>query len=262
VVAKHKELNPDESKIAIIGGQVCQTKVRSLKRLRLDSFATLATLVYGLAMPQTAFAQGANPHVMTLGAARSGIVRSILVENGAHVEAGQVLVRLDCGPLEKEINFRTASLAAFEASLARVRNGPRPEEIAIAEAGLGVAIARAEEAHDALQRANGLQPGVTVTRAQLFVVERDARIADAQQLDAAKKLALLKAGSRVEDINEAQARRDAALAFLEEGNAEFDQCTIRAPASGTIQLEVTTGQIVSIYFPTPVAHLTADGPPK
>lgn len=229
-----------------------------MKRLRLTSVVLLSTLVCDQATAQTAAPQQPDPRVLTLGVARSGVVQSILLQSGAHVEAGQILLRLDCGPLEKEINFRAASLAAAEASLARVRNGPRPEEIAIAEAGLGVAMARADEAHDALQRANGLQPGVTVTRAQLFTVERDSRIADAQQLDAAKKLALLKAGSRVEDIDEAQARRDAAFAFLEEGKAELDQCTVRAPASGVVQFTITPGQFVSVFAPTPVAKLTID----
>lgn len=204
----------------------------------------------------------ATPIVLALGAARSGIVRSILVRNGAHVEAGQVLLQLDCRPLEKEIDFRAASLAAAEAVLARVRNGSRPEEIAIGEAALGVAVARAEEAKDALARANSLQVGVTVTRAQLLVTERDSRVADAQRRDAIKKLALLKVGSRMEDIAEAQAKRDAAAAFLEEGKAELDECTIRAPASGTVQVAVTTGQFVSIFLPTPVAELTIDERPK
>lgn len=226
------------------------------------SIVVWSTLAYDGAEAQTPVPQGANPHVLTLGAARSGVIESILVQNGDHVKAGQVLLRLDCGPLEKEVDFRTASLAAAEAALARVRNGPRPEEIAIAEAGLGVATARAEEARDALQRANGLQPGVTVTRAQLFAVEHDSRIADAQQIDATKKLALLKAGSRIEDVDEAQAKRDAAFAFLAEGKAEFDQCTIRAPASGAIRLMATMGQFVSTFSPTPLAQLTTDDSPR
>jgi multidrug resistance efflux pump len=229
-----------------------------LKRLRQISFAVLAALVCVDAKAQTAVPRGANPRQLTLGAARSGVIQSILVQNGAHVEAGQVLLQLDCRPLEQEINFRAASLAAAEASFARTRNGPRPEEIAIAEAGLGVAKARSEEAHDALDRANGLQPGVTVTRAQLFTVERDSRIADAQQLDAAKKLALLRAGSRIEDIEEAQARRDAASAFLEEGKAELGQCAVRAPAAGVIQFTATLGQFVSTFTPTPLAQLTVE----
>jgi HlyD family secretion protein len=232
-----------------------------LKRLQVFSFL-LSTASCAAAQAQTALPQPVDPHILTLGVARSGIVQSILVPSGAHVDAEQTLLRLDCGPLEKEIDFRAASLAAAEASLTRVRNGPRPEEIAIAEAGLGVSRARAEEAHDALQRANGLQAGVAVTRAQLFTVERDSRIADAQQLDASKKLALLKAGSRVEDVDEAQARRDAAFAFLEEGRSELAQCTVRAPASGIIRFTVTIGQSVSILLPTPVAQLTIDESPS
>jgi hypothetical protein len=65
----------------------------------------------------------------------------------------------------------------------------------------------------------------------LFAVERDSRIADAPQLDAAKKMALLKAGSRVEDIDEAQGRRAAAYAFLEEGKAESIRFNLPANSS-------------------------------
>jgi multidrug resistance efflux pump len=90
-----------------------------------------------------ASAQAPKAGVLSLGSARSGIVQATPAMNGEHVEAGRILIRLDCRPLEKEIDFRAASLAAAEASLTRVRNGPRPEEIAIAEAGLGVAAARA-----------------------------------------------------------------------------------------------------------------------
>jgi multidrug resistance efflux pump len=228
-----------------------------MKPLPLLLSAVLSALVCAQASAQTPKAG-----VLSLGSARSGIVQAILAKNGERVAVGQVLIRLDCRPLEKEIDYRSASLAAAEALLTRVRNGPRPEEIAIAEAGLGVSTARAEEAHGALWRANALQPGVTVTRAQLFNVERDSRIADAQQSDASKKLALLKAGSRIEDIDETRAKRDAAAALLEEGRAELDQCSIRAPASGVVQFTTTIGQFVSIYAPAPLATLTADENPN
>ena len=82
-------------------------------------------------------------------------MRAIDVVDGAHVEAGQVLVELDCEPLRKEIDVRAASLAAADAVYERVVNGPRPEKIAIGEAGVGVALARAEEARATLDRAHG-----------------------------------------------------------------------------------------------------------
>lgn len=213
---------------------------------------------FAAAAPTTAALAPQKPRALVLGVARSGIVQSIPVRDGAHVEAGQVLVQLDCRPLEKEIAFRAASLAAAEAAFERVRNGPRPEEVAIGEAGVGVAEARADEAHAALARANAMQVDVAITRAQLLVVERDDRITAAQLLDARKKLALLRAGSRVEDVAEAQARRDAAAALLDEGKADLEQCSVRAPAPGTVHVVATLGEFVSVYAPTPLVQMTTD----
>ena len=137
-------------------------------------------------------------------------------------------------------------------------NGPRPEEIAIGETGVGVAVARAEEARATLDRAHGLEVGVSITLAQLLVAERDLRVADAVLVDARKKLALLKVGSRFEDIAEAKARRDSASAFLDEAKAELDQGAVRAPAAGTVKVLVTSGQFVSTYAPTTLVQLTPD----
>jgi HlyD family secretion protein len=214
------------------------------------------------ALAQSAAGAAASPpshsRALTLGVARSGVVQAILVRDGAHVEKGQILVQQDCRSLEREIAFRAASLAAAEAAYERVRNGPRAEEIAIGEAGVGVAEARAEEARAALDRAGAMPIDVAITRAQLLVVERDSRIAAAQLLDARKKLALLRAGSRAEDVAEAEARRNAAAAFLDEGKADLEQCSVRAPAPGSVRVVATLGEFVSVFSATPLVELTAD----
>ena len=124
---------------------------------------------------------------------RAALVQAIHVADGAHVDAGQVLVELDCEPLTKEVDVRTANLGAAEANYERVVNGPRPEEIAIGEAGVGVAVARADEARAALDRAHAMEVGVSITLAQLLVVERDSRVADA-------------AGRRAQEARAAQGR--------------------------------------------------------
>ena len=222
------------------------------------SFRFLFALALALA-PSAALAQTQLQRTaLALGVAESGLVQAIHVADGAHVDAGQVLVELDCEPLRKEVDVRKASLAAAEANNERVVNGPRPEEIAIGEAGVGVAVARADEARAALDRAHAMEVGVSITLAQLLVVERDSRVADATLVDARKKLALLKAGSRFEDIDEAKARRDSAAALLDEGKAELDQCSVRAPAAGTVKILVTLGQFVSTYAPTTLVQLTPD----
>jgi multidrug efflux pump subunit AcrA (membrane-fusion protein) len=60
------------------------------------------------------------------------------------------------------------------------------------------------------------------------------------------------------NIAEAKARHDSAAAFLDEGKADLDQCSVRAPAAGTIKVLVTLGQFVSTYAPTTLVHLTPD----
>ena len=200
------------------------------------------------------------PKVFLLGVAVSGLVAKELVPDGAHVAAGDAILQMDCRPLEQEIKVRDAELAAAEAVYERVRNGPRPDEIAIGEANVGVAAARAEEALDAYNRLRALTEGVSVTRAQLLEGRRDQRITAAQLNDAQKRLALLHAGSREEDIAEALARRNAAAAELSLAQARLDQCTVRAPAAGTVEFIATPGQFVSEAVPTTLAKLTLDAP--
>jgi multidrug resistance efflux pump len=223
---------------------------RSLRYLSAVTPLFLASAALAQTQPQKI--------AMALGVAQSGVVRAIDVTDGAHVEHGQVLVELDCAPLMKEIDVRKAGLEAAEAAYERAVNGPRPEEIAIGEAGVGVASARADEARAALDRAHAMEVGVSITLAQLLVVERDSRVADAVLVDARKKLALLRAGTRVEDITEAKAKRDSAAAFLDEGKADLDQCAVKAPAAGTVKVLVTLGQFVSTYAPTTLVQLTPD----
>jgi multidrug resistance efflux pump len=193
-----------------------------------------------------------------LGVAVSGLVAQILVADGAHVESGAPLVKIDCRPLEQEIRMRAADLAAAQANYQRVKNGPRPDEIAIGEANVGVAQARGEEAADAYARLRALTEGVSVTRAQLLEGRREARVTAAQLNDAQKRLALLRAGSRQEDVDEALAKRDAAAAELAVQQARVDQCTVVAPAAGTVEILATPGQYVSEYVPTTLARLTPD----
>jgi HlyD family secretion protein len=94
--------------------------------------------------------------------------------------------------------------------------------------------------------------------AQRPVVERDARVADAVLMHARKKLALLLAGSRAEDVAEAKAKRHQAAAFLEERKAEFDQCTVRRPQPEPVKVLVTLGQYVSTFASTTLVQLKPD----
>jgi HlyD family secretion protein len=203
-------------------------------------------------------AVAAEAKTYPLGVAVSGLVAKWLVADGAHVAAGQPILAIDCRPLEADLTVKMADAAAAEAAYTRVKNGPRPDEVAIAEANVGVAQARAEEAGDAYARLKSLTEGVAVTKAQVLQDRRDARVTAAQLNDSEKRLALLHAGSRQEDIDEAAARRDAAAAEVGLDKAKLDQCTLKAPVAGVVDLLATPGQFVSEYAPATLVKLTPD----
>jgi len=219
----------------------------------------VAAILLFLAAPLQARAQSpGNGPPLSLGVAVSGLVGKILVADGAHVTAGQTILEIDCRPLEADVKVRAANAAAAKAAYERAKNGSRPDEITIGEANVGVAQARSEEATDAYARLKALTEGVSVTRAQLLEGRREARVTAAQLDDAKKRLALLVAGSRQEDIAEALARHDAAAALLEEGQARLDQCSLKAPVAGVVQVVANVGQFVSTAVPATLARLAPE----
>lgn len=239
-------------------------RMRPYARSRLcTGLAASILFIAGLAASSHAGAQSQSPSngkTLMLGVAVSGVVQKILVQDGAHVDAGQLLLQIDCRPLEVEIKARTADRDAAEAAYERTRNGSRLDEIAIGEANVGVAQALAEEAEAAFDRLKALTQGLSVTRAEFLAGRRDARVAAAQLEDARKRLALLQAGSRAEDIAESLARRDAAAAQLDLAQARLDQCSLRAPEPGIVQVVATLGQFVSVAVPATLVRLTPDKP--
>jgi HlyD family secretion protein len=196
---------------------------------------------------------------MPIGTAVSGVIAELLVHEGDHVAAGQLLVRLSCDNIQKELEARKSTLAAAEATNQRVVNGPRTEEIAVGTANVGLAEARSEEASISLRRSLALVEGVTISKAQLDQSKRDARMSAALLDEARARLALLQAGSRKEDIAEAQSRRDAAQALVEQASVSLNYCSVRAPVDGLIlSTHVTPGQFISTTVPATLLTLVDD----
>lgn len=75
-----------------------------------------------------------------------GRVSEVLAEMGDMVKAGDVLARLDARQLALQVRQAQAGLALAEAQLDQLRSGPRPEEVAAAEADLRAAEAQVSTA--------------------------------------------------------------------------------------------------------------------
>jgi HlyD family secretion protein len=219
-----------------------------------------------VAVGQPADAAGSAPgrvegagDVLSLGTSATGTIAELLVNAGAHVRAGQHLVRVECANVERELEARKSDLAAAEAAFSRTLHGPRPEEISIGIANVNLADARLQEAEKALQRTQLLREGFTVTRVQIDQALRDARIAAALLDEVRAKLALLKAGSREEDVTESRSRRDAAKGRVEEAAARLGYCSVDAPIGGIVlSTNVSPGQFVSSTVPVTLLTMVDD----
>jgi HlyD family secretion protein len=197
--------------------------------------------------------------VLSLGTSATGTIAELLVDAGSHVQAGQHLVRVECRNVERELEARKSDLAAAEAVYSRVLHGPRPEEISIGIANVNLAEARLQEAEKSMQRTQQLHEGFTVTRVQIDLAQRDARMAAALLDEVRAKLALLKAGSREEDIAEASSRRDAAKERVEEAATRLGYCAVDAPIGGIVlSTNVSAGQLVSAMAPVTLLTMVDD----
>ncbi len=167
-----------------------------------------------------------------IGSKIGGRVIAVPVEEGQIVKAGSVLVRFECDELKAQRAQAAASLEQAQADLAKMQRGNRPEEIAQAEAtahaqqaalesarngprrqeidqaqaDYSAASADATNAEINYKRMEKLVATDTISR-QVFDDSRDKRDAAGQRAESARqRLALLQAGTRVEDLNAAEAK--------------------------------------------------------
>jgi multidrug resistance efflux pump len=197
--------------------------------------------------------------ILSIGTSATGTIAELLVGPGTRVAAGQHLVKVECGPIERQLDARKSDLEAAEAAFLRTLHGPRAEEVAIGVANVNLADARLREAQRSLDRIHALHEGFTVTRVQIDQAERDARMAAAMLDEVRAKLALLHAGSREEDITESRSRRDAARRRFEETTALLAHCSVDAPTSGIVlATNVSPGQLVSTMAPVTLLTMVDD----
>jgi multidrug efflux pump subunit AcrA (membrane-fusion protein) len=78
---------------------------------------------------------------------QGGTVAAVLVEEGAAVKEGDVLLRLNSAAAELAVQEAQAALELAEAELAETEAGTRPEELAIREAQLKAAQAAVKAIH-------------------------------------------------------------------------------------------------------------------
>ncbi len=165
-------------------------------------------------------------------------IAAVLVEEGSVVKTGQVLARLDTSRLESRVRQAQAQVAAQSQLLRKLNNGARPEEIAQARAAVAAAEAEAANAKsnlDRLQSISDASKGRAISTTDLETATTQVRMSEASANNHREALALLLAGTRQEDVQQAKAQLDAAEADLSLLRQQFVDAELKSPTDGVIR---------------------------
>lgn len=164
----------------------------------------------------------------------SGILKELLVKEGDRVERGQILAEMDSSSLEGQLTQAQGQVASAAASLQRVRTGNRNQDIAQAEARLRDAQAALRQTDQVLRQNQQLFNTGAISQREYntSLADRDRAIA---QVNVAKQaLSLQQAGSRPEDIAQAEAEVIRAKGQLQTVQSQINDTVIRAPFNGVV----------------------------
>jgi HlyD family secretion protein len=159
----------------------------------------------------------------------------IAVREGDAVEPGQVLLRQELGVMQARLDQATAAKNAAERRLAELVKGPRSQEIAEARANLEAAQSAQETEANEFRRVQDLVKRKLVSQSALDQARarRDSAAGAAKQAGA--RLQLLLEGTRIEELEQAEAAVKQANAALVELQTSADRYVVKAPRAGRIE---------------------------
>ena len=180
-------------------------------------------------------------------------IKSILVEEGDFVKAGQPVAEQETDTLKIEIEqAKAAGQAAYQTYLA-LKNGSRPEDIAKAEAAVLVAQSRLHLAQKDFERVDGIfksTKGQGVSKQSLDTQSSQLQVAKNELFSAQKSLELAKIGPRAEDVARAYAQWQQTKAQVAQLELKLKQSTLYAPLDTTVRSRLLQpGDMASAQVP-------------
>jgi HlyD family secretion protein len=170
-----------------------------------------------------------------LAAPVAGTVRVVHVRRGQEVAAGQALFVVDPAQVRAQYDQAAAEAEAARAQAVDARKGQRPVELAVFEANILAAEARARDAHADLRRVTPLVRQGWYAPARLDDARAAAETADAQVRAARKQRDAAALGGREDQIRAADARVEQARAAVAGAGARLSEVAPGAPKKARVE---------------------------
>lgn len=167
-------------------------------------------------------------------AQESGLFRAVVVHEGQVVHRGDVLAHLTNGALSRDRQVVEQQLIAARAKVDMLKGGARREELDIAEAKVRGARVEARKNLEVAKRAASLNSASLLATSTVLRAEREAQAANGERVQESLALALLEAGSRVEDIVQAEATMKQLELQAESLDARLASLTLTSPIDGVV----------------------------
>lgn len=169
-----------------------------------------------------------------MGAELSGRLKTVFVEEGQPVHAGQVLAELVNEDYRAQVESAEAQVRQKEAELRKVFNGARREERREALSSVEEAQAVMANAEAEMRRHQKLFEAGVISQEEADRYTKEYEVAKAQYRQRVENHTLIDEETREEDRAMARANLEDAKARLAEARALYAKTFIRSPIDGTV----------------------------
>jgi HlyD family secretion protein len=240
--------------IVVASGATYLVVNNSNKKIDLQAYTIAAQAEKNLTVRVTASGTVVPIQTVNLSPKTAGRLVRLFVEQGDRVRKGQVIAQMDNSDVQAQVAQLEANLAEVKSRGTEVVAGNRIQEISQAQAQVEAAQARLNLASAKVKRNLSLANEGAISRDRLDELMADDASARANLREAQKRLDLMRAGSRPEDITQSKAAVAAAAAQLKAAQVLLNDTIIRAPFDGVVtQKYATEGAFVT---PTTTASTT------
>lgn len=184
-----------------------------------------------------------------------GTIVGMTKREGDSVAAGEKIAQLDDATYRSALTLSEARRDAAKATLDKLQNGTRSEDIAQARANLDVAKAGMVDAKVTYDRQLGLEKTNATTRQLVDDAKRGLDAATAQQAQAQAALDEAVVGARVEDIEAAKAQLRESEAALDLSRTQLERTVLKAPCDGIVMTRVI--EPGTVVLPTSAVYSVA-----